>query len=163
MSGAHPQPKADLVALVEKLKEGDADEAEGERTLDLLRQSLPHPALSDLIFWPDRVPGFPHSEPTAEQIVEFASAYQPRPFTDRELAGLFDRLIRGGESSTVEGEDLYRLGDTLPDSDWEVAVSWARLKGWSGEEVARRLRSGELERDPEYRTWVAQVFDPDYE
>jgi hypothetical protein len=155
--------KADLVALVKQLKDGAADEAEGERILELLQQNLPHPALPDLIFWPDRAPDFPHSDPTAEQIVEFASVYQPRPFADEELAALFDRLICGGESPTVEGEDLYRLGDTLPDRDWEAAVSWARAKGWSGEEVARRLRSGELERDHEYRTWVAQVFDSDYE
>jgi hypothetical protein len=155
--------KAELVALVERLMDGTADEPEGERILDQLQENLPHPALSDLIFWPDRAPGFPHREPTAEQIVEFASVYQPRPLSDVELAALFDRLIRGGESVTVEGEDLSRLGDTLPGRDWEAAVSWARSKGWSGEEVARRLRSGELERDPEYRAWVAQVFDSDFE
>ena len=155
--------KAELVALLERLMNGTADEAEGEGLLDQLQQNLPHPALSDLIYWPDRVPGFPHSDPTPDQIVEFASVYQPRPLSDVELVALFDRLIRGGVSATVEGDDLYRLGDTLPGRDWEAAVSWARSKGRPGEEVVRRLRSGELERDPEYRTWVTQVFDSDFE
>ena len=156
-------PKAELVALVERLVNGTADEAEGERILAQLQENLPHPALSDLIFWPDRVPDFPYRDPTAEQIVEFASVYQPRPLSEVELAALFDRLIHEAESLPVEGEDLYRLGDTLPGRDWEAAVSWARLNGWSGEEVARPLQSGEVERDPEYRTWVSQVFDGDLE
>jgi hypothetical protein len=154
----------ELVALVERLTGGDVDEAEAEKILGRLREHLPHPGLAELIYLPEQVPGFPHPEPTAEQVVDFAAAYHPRPLSDSELAELLTRLIGEGEEPCDLGaEELYRLADTFPGFDWDPAVSWARLQCWSGAELAARVRSGELGRDPGYRGWLAGVFEAEVE
>jgi hypothetical protein len=132
------------------------DEAEMEQILGDLQDHLPHPALSELIFSPEQISGFPHSNPTAEQVVDFAAAYQPQVLSDDELTALLDRLIRS-PATVLEEEESYRLEDSLPGYDCYFPIRWARLKGWSGAELLKRIRSGKLERDEVYQDWAADV------
>jgi len=62
----------ELVAIVQKLLDGEGDDAEVASWLAELSANLPHPAISDLIFYPtgDR-------EPTAEEIVDEAMTVPP--------------------------------------------------------------------------------------
>ena len=60
--------KEELVQLVERIQTAEGTEEEIDAMLDSLQASVPHPAVSDLIFYPDE-------EMTAEQIVEAALTY----------------------------------------------------------------------------------------
>lgn len=60
--------KEELVRLVERIQNADGTEEEIDAMIDRVQASVPHPALSDLIFYPEE-------EMTAEQIVEVALAY----------------------------------------------------------------------------------------
>ncbi len=62
--------RAELITIVQQLLDGEGDDAQVSSWLQQLRANLPHPAISDLIFYPvgDR-------EPTAEEIVDEALAY----------------------------------------------------------------------------------------
>jgi hypothetical protein len=153
---------AELVGLVERLMTGVEDD-EAERLLDQLRELLPHPALAELIYWPEQVPEFPFAEPTAEQVVAFAMAYQPRRLSEVELAGVLGRLVGQEEGTPPSREDLYRLEDTWPKLDWASAIAWARVQKWSGAELAARICSGGLEGDPDYQCWLVQVSEAEME
>ncbi|MEN1989576.1 bacteriocin immunity protein [Paenibacillus hubeiensis] len=59
-----------LVELVRKLMHAEGTEAELDNMLSELERQVPHPAISNLIFWDDR-------ELTPEQIVEEALAARP--------------------------------------------------------------------------------------
>ena len=62
--------KEQLIALVTKIINAEGTEEELDQYEDLLQRNVPHPEVSDLIFYPD-------SEMTAEEIVERALAYEP--------------------------------------------------------------------------------------
>ena len=60
--------KEELVRLVERILNAEGTEEEINAMIDRLQESVPHPGVSDLIFYPDK-------EMTAEQIIEVALAY----------------------------------------------------------------------------------------
>ncbi|MGG4341899.1 bacteriocin immunity protein [Paenibacillus lautus] len=62
--------KAQILDLVTKLYNGEGSEEEVGEWIDLLQRNLPHPDISNLIFWPevDLIP---------EEIVEKALNYKP--------------------------------------------------------------------------------------
>ncbi|MFJ2899229.1 hypothetical protein ACIO87_30680 [Streptomyces sp. NPDC087218] len=60
----------DLVQLVVEIMEARGTEEETDRALDRLREQVPDPNVSDLIYWSD-----PPLSP--EQVVETALAYRP--------------------------------------------------------------------------------------
>jgi hypothetical protein len=62
--------KRRLIELVRRIMNAEGTEEELDHMLDRLEKSVPHPEVSDLIFWDDR-------NLTAEEIVEEALSYQP--------------------------------------------------------------------------------------
>jgi hypothetical protein len=62
--------KEHAVELLEKIINCEGSEAEIDEWIDLLSNSVPHPNISDLIFYPDR-------ERTPAEIIDLALAYQP--------------------------------------------------------------------------------------
>ena len=61
----------ELIAVVRRIQSRDyGTEADGDRLLEQLKQSVPDPAVSDLIFWHNPVL-------SAEEIVDRAMAYEP--------------------------------------------------------------------------------------
>ncbi|MFI2366729.1 bacteriocin immunity protein [Promicromonospora sp. NPDC019610] len=71
----HPT-RADLVDLVQFILEGTPglSEVEGTRLVERFEAAVPHPAASDLIFYPA---GHFASDPTAAEIVDAALGYRP--------------------------------------------------------------------------------------
>ena len=64
--------RAELIAIVRRIMDADGTESEIDALITTLESNVPHPSVSDLIFWPqDGV------EPTAEQVVDVALAYRP--------------------------------------------------------------------------------------
>ena len=61
--------KDELVELVRKISAAEGTEEEIDAMLHTLEKNVPHPAVSDLIFWSEE-------ELTPEQIVEKALAYR---------------------------------------------------------------------------------------
>lgn len=59
-----------LIALVDRIMKADGTEDEINNMISLLRASVRHPEVSNLIFYPDR-------EMTAEEIVDVALSYKP--------------------------------------------------------------------------------------
>ena len=62
--------KDELIELVRKIMEDEGTESEIDEMLDYLEQNVPHPEVSDLIFWDKR-------ELTPEEIIEEAFNYKP--------------------------------------------------------------------------------------
>lgn len=60
--------KEELVRLVERIQKAEGTEEEIDAMIDRLQESVPHPSVSDLIFYPEE-------EMTAEQIIDVALAY----------------------------------------------------------------------------------------
>jgi hypothetical protein len=62
--------KEQLIMLVKRIMAAGGTEEEQDRNLQLLKQHVPDPHASDLIFWPNR-------EMSTEEIVDTALAYVP--------------------------------------------------------------------------------------
>jgi hypothetical protein len=62
--------REELVELVRRLLEAEGTDEEQHRWLTLVRENVPHPGVSDLIYYPE-------VQLTAEEIVETALAYKP--------------------------------------------------------------------------------------
>ncbi len=61
--------RAELIELVQRIQNAEGSEEQQEEWLELLMRQVPHPEVSNLIFWSDE-------ELTAEQIVDQAMAYR---------------------------------------------------------------------------------------
>jgi hypothetical protein len=66
-------PKADLIALVRKIMAAEGTEEEIDQMISTLEANVPHPEVTDLIFYP------PDHELTPEEVVELALAYKATP------------------------------------------------------------------------------------
>ena len=64
--------KDEIVQAVRRIIDADGTESELEGLLALVEQNVPHPSVSDLIFYPPN-----GIELSAEEIVNAALAYQP--------------------------------------------------------------------------------------
>ncbi|MBE9917911.1 hypothetical protein G8C92_28325 [Paenibacillus donghaensis] len=62
--------KQELLELVEKIMQADGSEQEIDEMIDVLERNVPHPQVSDLIFWNEK-------ELTPEEIIEEAMNYKP--------------------------------------------------------------------------------------
>ncbi|ACX64613.1 MULTISPECIES: bacteriocin immunity protein [Bacillales] len=62
--------KAQIVDLVTRLYNGEGSEEEAGEWINLLQRNVPHPDISNLIFWPEE-------DLTPEEIVEKALNYKP--------------------------------------------------------------------------------------
>lgn len=62
--------KKELLELVEKIMQADGSEQEIDEMIDVLERNVPHPQVSDLIFWNEK-------ELTPEEIIEEAMNYKP--------------------------------------------------------------------------------------
>lgn len=65
--------KEQLVLLVQKVVNCDGTEKEIDESLNLLKNLVPHPGVSDLIFHPEK-------EMTPEEIVDVALSYKPQTY-----------------------------------------------------------------------------------
>jgi len=73
MNNASPKlSKVELVDLVRRICAAEGTEEQQEEMMNLLRANVPHPEVSDLIYYP---PGDVELSP--EEIVELALAYKP--------------------------------------------------------------------------------------
>ncbi|MBJ8030331.1 bacteriocin immunity protein [Bacillus cereus group sp. N21] len=62
--------RAELISLVSKLVECEGTEKEIDEMIEVVERNVPHPEVSDLLYWNDE-------ELTPEQIVDIALAYKP--------------------------------------------------------------------------------------
>jgi Colicin immunity protein / pyocin immunity protein len=62
--------KEQAIELVEKIINCVGTEAEIDEWIDTLSKNVPHPHISDLIFYPDR-------ERTPTEVIDIAFAYRP--------------------------------------------------------------------------------------
>lgn len=63
--------KIQLIRLVQKIMKADGSEQEIDEMIGILEKNVPHPAISDLIFYPEK------DNVTAEEIIEEALNYKP--------------------------------------------------------------------------------------
>jgi hypothetical protein len=65
----------ELIGLVQQIMAAAGDsEEEADRLIAVFEENVPHPAASDLIFYPDQYFG---REPSAEEVVDRALDYKP--------------------------------------------------------------------------------------
>ncbi|GII57321.1 hypothetical protein Pth03_57100 [Planotetraspora thailandica] len=75
MTKISSEERTELIRLVDFLMSAQGTEKEQDEALRSLESRVPHPRVSDLIFWPQHE-GFDH-DPTAQQVVDAALAYRP--------------------------------------------------------------------------------------
>lgn len=63
--------RTELVELVTRIMRGGGTEEDQESWIALLEANVPHPCVTDLIFYPEG------PEPTPEEVVDVALSYQP--------------------------------------------------------------------------------------
>ncbi|MFD0713331.1 bacteriocin immunity protein [Paenibacillus sp. GCM10027626] len=61
--------RSELIVIVEKIMQAEGTEEELDRLINLLERNVPHPEVSDLIFWNDK-------ELSPEEVVDEALSYQ---------------------------------------------------------------------------------------
>jgi hypothetical protein len=69
--------KDELVRVVRRIMDAEGTEAELDGLLALVERNVPHPAVTDLIFYPPN-----GVDLSAEQVVEIALTYQPVELSD---------------------------------------------------------------------------------
>jgi Colicin immunity protein / pyocin immunity protein len=62
--------REELIEIVRKIMNCEGTEKEIDEYIDILEENVPHPEVSDLIFYPER------GEPTPEEVVDQAMAYK---------------------------------------------------------------------------------------
>ncbi|HDR3651183.1 bacteriocin immunity protein [Bacillus sp. SM-B1] len=62
--------REELINLVSKIVECEGTEEEIDEMIEVVERNVPHPEVSDLIYWNDE-------DLTPEQIVDIALAYKP--------------------------------------------------------------------------------------
>jgi hypothetical protein len=68
---SEPKSRAELVALVTRIMSGDyASEADQDEDVRLLEQAVPHPAVTDLMFWKK-------PELSPDEVVDEVLAFRP--------------------------------------------------------------------------------------
>ncbi|RAV17837.1 bacteriocin immunity protein [Paenibacillus contaminans] len=68
--------RSELISIVEKIMQAEGTEEELDELLDVLGKNVPHPEVSNLIFWNDQ-------ELSAEEVVDEALSYQPIVLPDK--------------------------------------------------------------------------------
>jgi hypothetical protein len=70
--------KNQLIKLVTDIINANGTENEIDSWISTFKNNVPYPNVSDLIFYPDRVPGIEQGkELTTEEIVDIALEYKP--------------------------------------------------------------------------------------
>jgi hypothetical protein len=68
----------ELIVLTRRLCAGEGSREEIDEWLATLEANVPHPRVSNLIYWPGmELPDHDDTELSAEQIVDLALAYEP--------------------------------------------------------------------------------------
>ncbi|URZ03550.1 bacteriocin immunity protein [Clostridium felsineum] len=62
--------RQELISLVSKIMDCEGTEEEIDEMIEIVKNNVPHPEVSDLIYWNEE-------ELTPEQIVDIALAYKP--------------------------------------------------------------------------------------
>lgn len=62
--------REELISLVSKIVECEGTEEEIDEMIEIVKNNVPHPEVSDLIYWNEE-------DLTPEQIVDIALAYKP--------------------------------------------------------------------------------------
>ena len=63
--------KQELIKMVQRVMDCEEDEDTIDQLLEILDDNLPHPSISDLIYWPPN-----EEELSAEEIIDIARSYQ---------------------------------------------------------------------------------------
>ena len=72
MNSNQPPSRAELIALVTRIMMAEGTEDEINEMITQLEENVPHPAVTDLIFYPEG-----DEDPTPEEVVDTALAYEP--------------------------------------------------------------------------------------
>ena len=63
--------KQELIKMVQRVMDCEEDEDTIDQLLEILDDNLPHPSISDLIYWPPN-----EEELSAEEMIDIAISYQ---------------------------------------------------------------------------------------
>ncbi len=150
--------KDELVSIVGRLMRAEFSESEQRQSLEILKTHFEHPAPSDLIYWPNLVPGFETNDPTPEQVVEFGLGYRRRILAEEELVRLVDAYMHPRQPEDCEQGAYYLLSENLRGFEINHLTSWARQRGLSARQLVERVQKGEVLSDADFRESLAETF-----
>jgi hypothetical protein len=156
----------ELIAIVRKLQSGEeASEAGQERLLRLLEDHFEHSAPSDLIFWPNLVPGFDHENPSAEEIVDFGLSYRRRIVPREELVRLVQAHMEtfSDWSRETSTDDFYLMSENLRGYELNHLCLWGKRWGLGAAQIVDLALGGQLQTDPDFQKSLAETMPKDDE
>lgn len=125
----------ELIELTQRVMNADH-----EAYLTILEKNVTCSDVTELIFWPSEVEGFPYEEPTAEQVADYLLAYQPAVLKDDELASLLKKSM----SDDVTHDEFRLLSDNLPEFEINFLSGWLDNQGIAPEQAIRFIREGKI-------------------
>jgi hypothetical protein len=129
--------------------------------LDTLKANVEHPASSDLIFWPNLVPGFGREKATAEEIVDFAISYKRRILPHDELVRILQAYMHPKTRKDTNQEAFYLIQENLPDFEINHLCLWARNQGLDAEELLTKVKRNEIRSDMSFQQSLAKTYQRD--
>ncbi len=153
----------ELVGLVRRVMEADGTEDEIKASLRLVQANVEHPAVSDLIFWPDQVPGFGNPNPTAEDVVDFALGYQRRILPRDNLVRIVQGYMHPRELQDNDQDAFALINENLPGFEINYLTDWGRRRGLTAAEVVDGALDGTILADPEFQRELADDLTDDRE
>ncbi|AMV38087.1 bacteriocin immunity protein [Planctomyces sp. SH-PL62] len=157
-NGSQKLTREELIAIVQRLLAGEeTSEAEQDARLEILNEHFEHPAPSDLLFWPDDVPGFGKESPTAEEIVDFGLSYQRRLIPREELIKLVQANMESynGWMTQLNADQFYLMSENLKGYEVNHLCLWGRRRGLGADELVDLALSGGLHSDPDFQESLA--------
>ncbi|WP_165251063.1 hypothetical protein [Paludisphaera soli] len=150
--------REELIAIVRKLQAGEeTSEAAQAADLEALAENFEHPAPSDLLYWPDDVPGFGKEEPTAEEIVDFGLSYQRRLIPREDLVKLVQANMDSYKAWTtkLDADQFYLMSENLKGYEVNHLCLWGRRRGLGAAELVDLALGGGLRDDPDFQASLA--------
>ncbi len=154
-NGSRTLTREELIAIVRRLQAGvETSEAAQAADLEALAEHFEHPAPTDLLFWPDDVPGFGKEKPTAEEIVDFGLSYQRRLIPREDLVQLVQANMDSykGWTTRLDADRFYLMSE-----GYEVnhLCLWGRRRGLGAAELVDLALGGGLRDDPDFQRSLA--------
>ena len=154
-------PKEELIAIVQRLLTGEEKSEAGQvRALEILKANFEHPAPSDLLYWPDQVPGFENEEPTAEEIVDFGLSYQRRIIPREELIRLVEMNMASFNDwkTQLDGDTFHLMSENLKGFEPNHLCLWGRKRGLDAAELVDLAQGGDLHSNPDFQRSLAETM-----
>ncbi len=130
----------ELIEIVNRISEDDA-------YLEIFEINTSTPFGSNLIYWPDHVPGFDFGEkqePSAEEIVDFVLQYKKTVLPKDEIVELLDKHMNSLLDTELTIEEFYLLSENLEGFEINYLSIELKKRKITAQEAIELIQEGKI-------------------